>query len=122
MISSEGIGDSWPPMQWHWLVGRLFSAMMLTVLKQARRDLNAAEEAVTSSGLDYLIVRPTGLTPTAAATGVWKLRASKADGPVDIEIPKEDCAQFMLQEALEPTLHRAAVTIGGPPKGGGKAK
>ena len=103
-------------MPWHW-VGKLFAALLLTATKSARRDLNAAEDAVRASDLDYLIVRPTGLTPTAQPTGAWKLRSCKADGPVDIEIPKEDVAQFMLQEALAPTLHRAAVTIGGPPKG-----
>mmetsp|Transcript_6618 Transcript_6618/g.14413 ORF Transcript_6618/g.14413 Transcript_6618/m.14413 type:complete len:243 (+) Transcript_6618:150-878(+) len=114
-ISSVGIGDSWPPMPWSW-VGTIFKVFLLCCIRSACNDLNLMEDAVAHSGLDYLIVRPTGLSPDKQPEGQWKL-LKVGDPPgetVHYEVAKEDVAAFMLSEALRPTLHQTAVTIGSP--------
>ena len=112
MISSVGIRESYPPMKWAQPYGTIFRCLMLTIIRSAVRDLTAAEEAVVASDLDYLIVRPTGLTPALEAKGQWKTMEEPSNEKVDFQVAKEDVAQFMLEEALEPTFHRVARTIG----------
>ena len=114
MISSVGIRESYPPLRWAPLYGSIFRFLMLTLIRSAVRDLTAAEEAVVESGLDYLIVRPTGLTPELTAKGKWKTIVEPSKGKVDYQIAKEDVAQFMLEEALQPSIHREARTVGWP--------
>ena len=112
MISSVGIRESYPPIRWNPMIGIVFRLLMLTLIRGAVRDLTAAEESVEESDLDYLIVRPTGLTPSLEAKGTWKTIHEPSDEQVDYQIAKEDVAQFMLEEALQPTFHRVARTIG----------
>lgn len=61
-VSSVGANEAWPPMMYHW-VGPLFSAMLMTIMRKALKDVNAYENAITDSGLDYVLVRPVGLDP-----------------------------------------------------------
>mmetsp|Transcript_10664 Transcript_10664/g.17403 ORF Transcript_10664/g.17403 Transcript_10664/m.17403 type:complete len:245 (-) Transcript_10664:34-768(-) len=110
-ISSVGAGDSFPPMPWSWY-GTLFSCLMRTIIKSARKDLDLLESAVENSELDFLIVRPTGVTPTFKPTGTWKLMKANTAETVGPEIAKEDVAKFMLREALQPSFHREAWIIG----------
>uniref|UniRef100_A0A7S1TTP6 NAD(P)-binding domain-containing protein n=2 Tax=Phaeomonas parva TaxID=124430 RepID=A0A7S1TTP6_9STRA len=114
MISSTGCGESWPPLRWSW-VGVLFKWFLRLLLRDALRDLDAAEVVVRESDVDYLILRPSGVSPDRAPLERFELLeeppASKSDG-VHFEVAKEDVALCALQEALSPTLHRAARTIG----------
>lgn len=114
MISSMGIRESYPPLKWSRLYGGIFTCMMKTIIRSAVKDLTKAELAAVESGIDYLIVRPTGLDPSMKPKGIWKVIQEPTSERLTINIAKEDVAQFMLQEALQPTLHRQARTIGWP--------
>ncbi|GBG32970.1 Tsukushin, partial [Hondaea fermentalgiana] len=115
-ISSVGINEDWPPFVWYTPIRILFSAMLLTVLRSAYRDLSQMETKIRAAGdkVDFLIVRPCGLGPEVVPVGSWKLRMSPEDGPLDDQVAKADVGQFLLQEALHPTIHKTAVTIGQP--------
>jgi uncharacterized protein YbjT (DUF2867 family) len=56
VVSAMGVGDVWPTLSWF---NRLFFA---TLLHSSRRDHEAQEAAVTKSGLDWTIFRPSGLS------------------------------------------------------------
>ena len=80
-----------------------------------KKDLAAMERVTQSSSLDYLLVRAAGLSAEEPVTGDWKLltaRGSKLKFSF-FSVAKSDVAQFMLGEALQPTMHSTAVTIGG---------
>ena len=75
--------------------------------------VEAIESAYRKSGLDYLLIRPCGLSEDAVPENQWKLQTEKyKDTDIDIEVAKLDVARFMVQEALEPTRHEDAVVIG----------
>mmetsp|Transcript_15322 Transcript_15322/g.29704 ORF Transcript_15322/g.29704 Transcript_15322/m.29704 type:complete len:240 (-) Transcript_15322:174-893(-) len=115
-ISSVGINEDWPPMKWNWKICFAFSTMLMTVLRSAYQDLSRLELNVRQAeDIDYLIVRPCGLDPGEVPIGSWKLRTSDSDGsPLAEQVAKADVGQFMVQEALLPTLHNTAITIGQP--------
>jgi len=49
--------------------------------------------------------------------GKWFLQKEKHKDSVGIDLAKLDCARFMVQEALNPTLHKEAVVVGSEPPG-----
>ena len=102
VVSAMGIGASWNSLS---LFNRLFFA---TVLRSARADHEAQEAAVTASGLDWTIVRPSGLVNTPG-TGVYdvgeSIRARTS------RIPRADVARLILDELSERALIHKAVTI-----------
>lgn len=55
-VSAMGIGESWKTLP---LASKLFFA---TVLKSSRVDHESQEAAIRNSGLDWTIIRPSGLT------------------------------------------------------------
>lgn len=112
-LSSFGIGDDYTPLSGLKVFWRL---LLNTAGRSMRRDLINMEAAVTASdSIDYALVRALGLTPDRDPTGQVKVLRSSDDGNVDMSVAKSDIAQFMLDEALAPTVHRAAVTVGHPP-------
>ena len=121
-LSSMGVGDDKLRFSF---IKALWWTMMRTMLRSARADLEAAEHIVRATPCDYLLVRPMGITPSEAPRGSWTI-LHKEPGRLGISIAKSDVAKFMLQEALEPSFSRTAVTIGpGPdpaatPSGAGK--
>ena len=89
---------------------------ILNVLSRAvKKDLVAMEKVTVASGLDYLLVRAAGLTPEEKITGRWRLLTDKGSkvNTGFFSIAKSDVGLFMLGEALQPTMHSTAVTIGG---------
>lgn len=84
------------------------------VLRSGYFDLAKAENLVTSSPdhVDYLIVRPVGVDPDEQPVGSWRLANARSTENIGVTVAKEDVAKFMLQEALQPSLHRQAITIG----------
>lgn len=111
-LSSVGVESR--PMPWTW-VGTVFQLFWLTVLRGTKRDLRAANAAVKGSGTDFLVVRPMGLDPglTHKPHHSWKtLPAEDQKGPLAHNISKADVGEFMLKEALQPTLHGGDVQIG----------
>lgn len=113
ILSSMGIGQDFTPLS---AIKVLWHAMLRTVLRPARKDLIALEAVVEGSKLDYLLVRPTGLTPEEPPIGSWKLLTAPKQGGLRLSLAKKDVAEFMIKEAVQPTFHRTAVTIGGEPK------
>lgn len=88
--SSLGAGDS----------GSLMPAplrlIMRVVLAKALADHNEQESAVRSSGLDWTVVRPTGLTDKEP-TGSWKALKTGDKGTLGGTIPRRDLAACMLE-------------------------
>lgn len=84
VVTSIGAGDSkdQAPLA--------FKVLMMTVMKKIFADKNNQEAAVASSGLEYCIVRPGGLT-VDAPTGVVNVIDGEAGS-----IPRADVAQFCL--------------------------
>ena len=113
VISSMGIGDDYLSlggMKVFW------GAFLRTVIRSAYRDLQRMEHKLVNSNLDYVIVRPVGIPPEKEETETWVLFRSREEANkenYDVTMAKADVASYMLQEALEPTLHRVAVTIAG---------
>lgn len=102
VVSAMGVGASWNSLS---LFNRLLFAAFLG---GARADHEAQEAAVTSSGLDWTIVRPSGLVDSPG-TGVYgvgeEIRAKTS------RIPRADVATLILDELAEGMLVGKAVTI-----------
>ena len=112
ILSSMGMGDDFMPFKG---IRVLWAAMLRTCLRSAWKDLQALEQYVEESDLDYVLVRTVGIDPGTKKCGQWKLLHSREDGALEIVISKSDVALFMMKEALTPSLHRSAVTIGTDP-------
>lgn len=110
LLSSFGINDDFLPFG---VINVLWGAMLNTTLRQPKKDLYAMEACVTATELDYVLVRSMGLTPEEPPAGKWKTLTGKGQGTLGLSISKSDVAQFMLNEVLQPSLHRQPVTIGG---------
>jgi len=108
-LSSMGIGKDFlktTPLTILWVV------LLNTLLRSARKDLYAMEKEVRESELDYVLVRPVGLSPPQSTQGFCDRLLSKEDGTLKFMLSKSDAAAFMLGEALDPTIHNKEVTIG----------
>lgn len=120
MLSSVGISNDWPPMEWSKEGDRL-QAFFRTICWRQYQDLTGAELAVQIGGidndkLDYLITRSVMLSENTIPINKWYIQNKKYhDHPVKY-MAKMDCARFMVEEAINPSYHRAAVVIGGMPK------
>lgn len=109
VLSSFGIGGDFTGLSMikiGWLL------MLRTTYRSVRKDLMGMEAVAEGSGLDYLIVRTMGLTPSEEPKGAWKLLTGPGQGRLRLGIAKKDVAAFMVKEIVEPSLHRTAVTIG----------
>lgn len=117
LLSSMGIGDDFLPMS----VLKVFWGMLLyTSHWNVRADLVDMEAAVTATPpeIDYALVRTMGLTPPKPHREAVHVLRSSADTdttPLGMTVDQRDLARFMLDEAIAPTVHRAAVTVGHPP-------
>jgi hypothetical protein len=120
VMSSVGISDDWPPMEWSSEGSRL-QGFFRTICWRQYQDLSGAELAVrqgahTSPQLDFLIVRSVLLDETAKPVFRWYIQNAKhKDHPVN-DFAKMDCARFMVQEAVCPTIRRRAIVVGAMPK------
>lgn len=120
MLSSVGISNDWPPMEWSREGDRL-QAFFRTICWHQYQDLSGAELAVQMGGLendrlDFLIVRSVMLSELSRPKHTWYVQNQKyQDHPVTY-MAKMDCARFIVEEALWPSLHRSAVVVGGMPK------
>lgn len=117
-LSSVGISEDWPPMEWS-EEGRRLEALFRTICWSQFQDLAGAEQvirahATANTDFDYLIVRSVLLRDTTIPCGSWTVQRSKCtdDHPLD-DIAKMDCARFLVQQALHSSFHRCAITVGG---------
>lgn len=120
MLSSVGISNDWPPMEWS-NEGNRLQAFFRTICWKQYQDLSGAELAVQvgamkNDRLDFLIARSVLLSEHSRPKHTWYVQNEKYhDHPVKY-ISKLDCARFLLEEAIWPSLHRSAVVVGGMPK------
>lgn len=93
--SSLGAGGSASQMP------ALLRLPMKIMLARPLADHDTQETAARASGLDWTIVRPTGLTDKPARGSVRSLREHE-DGTLGGTIPREDLAGFMLDLLEDP--------------------
>ena len=102
VISAMGIGESWRTLS---LSNRFFFA---TLLRSARNDHTTQETVVKNSGLDWTIIRPSGLVDTRR-TGSYmvgeNIEAKKS------RIACADVADLIVKELSENRYIHKAVTI-----------
>lgn len=115
-LSSMGIEEDWPPMEWYW-AGRIMAAIFLTIGRASFNDLTQMERKLRASDLDFLLVRPVGIGEDVKPVGKWYFQKEKYKDTLGFNMAKLDVARFMVQEALEPTIHQQAVVIGAEPPG-----
>lgn len=102
--SSLGAGDSGAQMP---LPLRL---LMKVVLAAPLADHDAQEAVVRESGLDWTVVRPTGLT-NAAGTGRWRAHEVGDGGRLGGTVPRADLAAYLLEVVSDDSLVGRAVGI-----------
>ena len=102
IISAMGVGDSWDTLSGF---NKFFFA---TLLKSAREDHEAQEAAVKESGLDWTIIRPSGLVDTPR-TGVYDFGENIP--AKTSKIARTDVADLILKELELNTNIGKALTI-----------
>ncbi|MBK8988564.1 MAG: SDR family oxidoreductase [Chloroflexi bacterium] len=99
VVSSIGVGDSKDQ------VPLAFKMLMKTVLKAAMEEKEKQEDLVRASGLDWVIVRPGGLTdgPLTGSYAAGTEKTIKAG-----QVSRADVADFVLKQLTDDTfLHQA---------------
>ena len=104
--SSLGVGDSKRLMGGS-IGGVVFRTIFMGfVLKHVFADKELEEVSIRESGLEWIIVRPGGLTD-APKTGVCRTLNSDAKPPKATQISRADVADFMLKQISDDTwLHK----------------
>jgi len=102
VISSLGVGESWNTIS---LINKVF---LSTLLKSTRKDHEAQEAAVKTSGLDWTIIRPSGLTnePRTGNYSVGENIRAKT-----YQISRGDVADLILNDLEKRAWVCKAVTI-----------
>lgn len=101
-ITSIGVGDSKDQ------VPLFFKALMTTALRKPMEDKEQQETAIMASGLDWIIVRPGGLTD-GPATGHYRAGVDKAIRAG--QVSRADVAGFVLKQLTDDTYLRQAPAI-----------
>jgi len=96
IVSSLGVGDSKEKVPF------FFKMVMSTVLKKAMQDKENQEGAVRASGLEWVIVRPGGLTDETR-TGNAKIATDNSISAG--QVSRADVAAFVLDELTSPQAH-----------------
>lgn len=102
--SSLGAGDSAQ------LMPPVLRQMATIALAKPLADHNGQEDLVTASGLDWTIVRPSGLTDDPA-TGSYVTREVGEDGYIGSSISRADVAAFILTCLEDDTTIGRAIGI-----------
>ncbi len=102
VVSSIGVGNSKDQVPF------AFKMLMKTVLRKAIEDKERQEALVKASGLDWIIVRPGGLTD-GPATGQYR---AGLDPKISAgQVSRADVAAFVLQQLADDTYLRQAPAI-----------
>ncbi len=98
VVSSIGVGDSKNQIPF------VFKMLTKTILRSAMQDKEAQEKLVQASNLDWIIVRPGGLTDNPA-TGNYRTGLDK--NIMAGQVSRADVAAFVLQQLNDNTyLHQ----------------
>jgi hypothetical protein len=114
VISSIGIEEDYPPLELHW-AGNIMNLLFRGPAKKTYADLTNMEREYKASAIDYLFVRPVGISEDVVPENRWFIQKEKGVDPVGFNMAKMDVARFMVEEALNPTKHRMGVVIGSEP-------
>lgn len=95
-------------------VQAFWNTLTSTTMSAAKADLMAMEKAIERTQLDYLLVKAVALTAEKQPTGAWQLITERGTKPPRSFYfsAKSDVALYMVQEAVQPTMARRAVTLG----------
>lgn len=105
-VSAIGVGDSKLQAQRSSFVfGRIIMPLLLS---KPFADMARMEDTVRGSGLDWTIVRPTGLTDKPPKKSV---KAVLDNGKVGSEISREDVASFLLDAVEKDQYVGSAVSV-----------
>lgn len=102
VVSSIGIGDSQDQVPF------AFKMLMRTMLRAAMADKEAQEELVRNSGLDWIIVRPGGLTD-GPKTGQYTFGLDRSI--MAGRVSRADVAEFVLRQLMDNTFLRQTPAI-----------
>jgi putative NADH-flavin reductase len=104
VVTGIGAGDS----KGHggFLYDKLFKPLFLKTIYE---DKDREEELIMASGLDWLIVRPAGLT-NGPRSGTYRVYTDLA-GVTSKRISRRDVADFILKEMVEPAHFGNAVLL-----------
>ena len=102
VVTAMGVGESWDDLS---LFNKFFFA---TLLKSSRADHETQEAAVKETGLDWTIIRPSGLTDDPR-TGVYEVGENIP--AKTSKIARADVADLILKEVDQNILIGKAVTI-----------
>jgi len=102
VVSAMGVGESWNSLS-------MFNKFLFAVLmKSTRQDHEAQEAAVKESGLDWTIIRPSGLV-NAPRTGLYSVGENIP--AKTSQISRADVADLILNDLEKRALVHKAVTI-----------
>jgi len=102
VVSSLGVGDSADQVPF------FFKMVMKTALRGAMADKEVQEEIVRESGLDWVIVRPGGLT-NDPPTGEY--RVGTESDIIAGQISRADLAAFLMQQLTDDSFLRKTPAI-----------
>ena len=102
VVTAMGVGESWDKLS---LFNKFFFA---TLLKSSREDHETQEAAVRESGLDWTIIRPSGLTdtPLSESYAIGENIPSKTS-----KISRADVAHAIIKDLHDNAFVHKAVTI-----------
>ena len=102
VVTAMGVGESWDTLS---LFNKFFFA---TLLKSSREDHETQEAAVRESGLDWTIIRPSGLTdtPLSESYAIGENIPSKTS-----KIARADVAHAIIKDLHDNAFVHKAVTI-----------
>jgi putative NADH-flavin reductase len=107
-VTAMGIGDSKKQKGWAYMmpISLMFRLQRLPILRNQFLDRELQEEYIKNSALDWIIVRPGGLT-NGPRTGNYRHGFSIDDTTVQVKISRADVADFMLKQIADDTyLHK----------------
>jgi putative NADH-flavin reductase len=107
-VTAMGIGDSKNQKGWAYMmpISLMFRLQRLPILRNQFLDRELQEEYIKNSALDWIIVRPGGLT-NGPRTGNYCHGFSIDDTTVKVKISRADVADFMLKQIADDTyLHK----------------
>lgn len=115
VISSFGLkGDK--PRSWPHFATKIMACLFQTMARKAKNDLEAMEDEYLKTSLDYLFVRPVGISEDAPPKGEYFIQdPGNKEELVGGNMAKIDVARFMVDQAVNPTFHKTSKTVGAKP-------
>jgi putative NADH-flavin reductase len=103
-VTTMGLGDSKNQKGWAFIIpiSLMFRIQRIPILRNQFIDRELQEEHIKKSTLDWIIVRPGGLT-NGPRTGNYKHGFSIEDTTVKAQISRADVADFMLKQIADDT-------------------